>query len=470
MQQQQIVPPGTNPGPRPIEGGQSTGPARQPIDAPLLKLVANLEGLTLEAVAPNARFYYPGRGVLLRVGEVERSDASTVQRVSELIERGVLPAGSSVGTGVLRPEVAPRLEVPLGGSGGPTHRFIETKLGGDSAPVFLHARRLGARALPDVPLTVVSGVCLFGSDGLSGTTGEGARVSLCNPRDPVSQPLEQIHLRSGLSLYEVEAVNRLTAAISAVAGAGRGREVVLHLPVDEYRNYALAAQLRGFLEADQVELIEGFIELRSAAVARYLAPLLPAGVEVVFARPLAGAADLARTGTFASEGEAARQLAAAAAESSPGLARILARQGAPKTLQELNHFSYMAVYLEHGTIAAGERRHAVAIESPAEEGIASGIERLKLDRGDGGGGAFAMTGLYLHERVLLSQGQEERVTRQVTASAGLLGAAAGIVPPVVSIREQVERSEQLFFAGLYPDEAAIRSLEQLYRRNEGGRS
>lgn len=252
-----------------------------------------------------------------------------------------------------------------------------------------------------IDIDLITGICLFSADSVQAIGNSGTQFSVTSPREEISEPIHTIQVSDQLSVYEVEAIVRLSLFINAITQDNpQVRNVYLNNPKVEYYLYILDAVEKGFISKELAkewflkvdarnkrlfDLVEKRIRKPDIAVSPNM-PLEPIEEFVKEQIALGNALQLK---------EAIELLAA----SSPLWADILSIQR-PQNWNDLNFLSYAYAYLQAGESFYDNPHVLVAVENPTESKIFALTKKIIAAMKKNSRKKYNIVGLYPHEKAL----------------------------------------------------------------------
>ncbi len=214
---------------------------------------------------------------------------------------------------------------------------------------------------PDKPLHFISGMCLFGAEGLMGITVSGKRISLTDPFAPVEEKILTIKELPVLHPSETESLLLIPDTIKSLMVGETS--VFFHLPRNEYKFYALEAFQHGFLNVEQVKDLFFRIDRRANAMMKIISKekRLP---QAKIGSPLDGLNWLLTT--FEEKTNIEQCLSAIPKNS---ILEEMVKFNPPKNFFDLNNLSYVAGYIGLAKEASDKGEGFLAVDLPKEEGI-----------------------------------------------------------------------------------------------------
>jgi hypothetical protein len=262
--------------------------------------------------------------------------------------------------------------------------------------------RFSARILsPEVPVDIVTGICLYGSDAAVACVG-GDLYSLTYPRSITGQIRSRIDglvLDERLHVYEAETLARLTSFIRDLSAQLRAPvRVHVHAPVPEYELYGLSLYASGYLAGGLYEGYRRAVRRRGRLLSAMLQDRLPRpAFDVRVTSPLRWmhAIDV----LSAAPGDIAGLLHDGARQQDP-LWRDLVGGIERQPLQALAFASYVHHYLATAREVQRWGGQLVVVENP-EEAIIHSSALLARDRT--GMSMDGTIGFYVHPQVVVRE-------------------------------------------------------------------
>ncbi len=281
----------------------------------------------------------------------------------------------------------------------------------------------GGALSPGQPVTVITGVCLFGTDAATGRCGAHT-FPLTDPGADLRGPAEDVTFNERLHVYEAESLARLTSFIGDLArqlGPGTPVHVRAHIPVPEYEAHGLSLYARGWLDAGALCSYRLAVRRRGRRLAGLLRDSLRGTCQVTAGSPMDW---LGSTDTWGTAPAGLATLLAGTARRQGRLWHDLLAGAAPPSFEALAFASYTHHYLAAARQAERQGAQLVAVENPDEAAIYRASLRAQHVTGVSMAGTV---GLYLHPRVV--------VTRTAFASPGhwLYNCADGCQPATLSL-------------------------------------
>ena len=279
--------------------------------------------------------------------------------------------------------------------------FAELDIGPGTYLVGCGKARRGTLS-PGRPANIVTGMCLFGADSVTGIDGSGQEFSLTDPQlvaGYAGRRLARVAVDERVHVYEAESAARLGSFIADLAGqlAPAPVRVHAHIPVAEYQLYGLSLYARGYLDGAQLELYRQAARRRGALARRMLAAAVGGAAELRACSPMSWLGDI---DPYRIRPGALPQALLAAARRQDRLWQFLAGTAGGQPARDLGYASYVHHYLAAARHAAQAGAQLAVVENPDEEAIwrhaAAAGKRAGIPL-DGS------AGFYVHPRVVVRQ-------------------------------------------------------------------
>lgn len=223
----------------------------------------------------------------------------------------------------------------------------------------------GYQLVPNQPVQLITGMCLFGATGLQGRTTTGEMVSLTDPislGDDQKPPFQLVDIVELPMLHpsEVDTTLRIVKAMSSlleaqeVSGQTGQLQLNFHLPAAEYHLYMLDLLNKGAISEEQFQHLCDRITRRSQDLAKIVGKRLPALTTI--GSPLDGVVEAIRANPQISLDELI-----AMAEQDPIFAAALAVKK-PADLFALAELSYKVGYLQVADLAQRQQAGCLAVD------------------------------------------------------------------------------------------------------------
>jgi hypothetical protein len=246
--------------------------------------------------------------------------------------------------------------------------YTELSLGGDTYFVG-GGGTPGARLGRDNGTNIVTGMCMFGAQSITGRTKRG-KVYLTDPSAiaDLDTPVTDLVFDDRIHIYEAETIGRLSSFMGDLLTRLPGKLTVhVHLPGPEYELYGLSLYARGLLSRPQLDRYREAIRRRESILDKELhAALGSKNFDLVVSSPLVWTSNF-DVKDIAPERIPMMLLRLASAQN-PLWNSLIATL--PDTdLLGLNHCSYIYQYLHLAQLSTMENRGLLIVENPEETRI-----------------------------------------------------------------------------------------------------
>lgn len=246
-------------------------------------------------------------------------------------------------------------------------------------------------------MSIITGVCLFGSNAALGITEKGEQISITDPSeirdlDPkAAGRIISLEVDRRLQPYEADTILRIGSFIqrSNLTQAGR---LSIHVPRLEYYLYGIELVQKGVMDQDvQKEWVEQ-VDTRTAGLTTLMAKRLPESTDFSVIAPLRNLEGYILEQDVPTVDELVSVL------QKDELWRRLTQATPPRSYIDLGYLSYQYAYL---SLADGKT--VVVVENPEEQNILVNTRKV-MDKTVSSGTIVA---LYPHPNLLLKDGPKK---------------------------------------------------------------
>lgn len=301
--------------------------------------------------------------------------------------------------------------------------FAELQVGGKKFFVMardpIESNSLTNLVNKNLRLSMVSGPCLFNIDTARGLSRDGIASSIANPQSPISNRIDKLEIDGRLSIYEQEAIVRLSTFLNALIQKLANIDVLyLSIPKVEYYLYILDGYKSGMASSEIVLNWFNHVDLRHNRMFEQMKKRsirglsLKRDIKVVDHCPLDPIREYivnyVRAAQVPNLDEAKNILIKGSS-----LWKNLMAADDPMSWYELNNLSYVFAELN-----AGIDSLAVVVESPTESKIFAHAKRLVPEIKRRSNVEFNVIALYPHE-LLIPSGENSSKTMYHVSTTGV---------------------------------------------------
>lgn len=285
--------------------------------------------------------------------------------------------------------------------------FLQLHFPNSDLTLFGKTRSMYGLPLDGEPhLTLLSGPCLYGTQGVTLINEDGNHEEILNPHgEKYSGHICDIAIEKELSFYEFEFIQRIGRTISALSSSTNTHEIKLHVPYEEYLLYLAARGCRGSISSDVIIRYQSAILERGNLLKKNFLDLLKdqsldKNIEIQFISPLEcirSSIESLVEQRGSSESELVKPLVQELLDKS-AIFRLLAPHCEISSLQDISHMSYLCGYFEASQCESSEQRACLVVQNAPEEATFSTlVERIKAHKIS----PIRIAGLFTQERVFV---------------------------------------------------------------------
>lgn len=246
-------------------------------------------------------------------------------------------------------------------------------------------------------VSVITGICLFGSNAAVGITEKGETVSITDPNeirdvDPqVVGRITSLQIDRRLQPYEADTILRIGSFIQR-SNLTQACRLSIHIPRLEYYLYGIELVQKGVMDKDvQKDWVEQ-VDTRTAGLTTLMAKRLPESTDFSVISPLQNLEGHILEPNVPTVDELVSVL------QRDELWRRLTQATPPRSYIDLGYLSYQYAYL-----SLADRKTVVAVENPEEQSILINTRKV-MDKTVSSGTIVA---LYPHPNLLLKDGSKK---------------------------------------------------------------
>ncbi len=251
-------------------------------------------------------------------------------------------------------------------------------------------------------VTIVSGPCLFSADAVQAISHEGENFALTRRGEIINQTISHINVDNNLSLYEAEAISRLSTLIhDLVQNNQHIKHVALNIPEAEYYLFGLEAFEQGHLSSHQLREWFNNVDYRHDRQIKLIKNRIQRGtnVEIYESSPLLPVKNYIRIKVLNNELPTFSEAVELLSENNE-LWRDLFAVSKINNWQDIIDLSYVYAELEAGEQHGGKPTFALVIENPTENKIFANAKKVAIELQKIRSRIFNVVAIYPHELIL----------------------------------------------------------------------
>lgn len=246
-------------------------------------------------------------------------------------------------------------------------------------------------------MSIITGVCLFGSNAALGITEKGEQISITDPSeirdlDPKSSGrIISIEVDKRLQPYEADTILRIGGFIQKLNQTDEQR-LFVHVPRMEYYLYGVELVRKGAMDPAILNTWFDQVDMRATGLSTLMAKRIPQSINFGVTTTLQMVED------YMSDTDNLSMDKTVGILQQDDLWNKLIRTSPPHSFIDIGYLSYQYTYL-----SLANRGTAVAVENPEEQSILINTRKVMdkvVDRG-------TIVALYPHPNLLLKEGPKK---------------------------------------------------------------